>query len=115
MNQNFIPIVAIADITSACENPAGKLPTLGELNRFKPGYQKAVLAVAESIKAAGERPEEFRVAINEEGNDLLVFELWHKSALTFKNRNVVGNPGGKCRTVIYRISSNQVTSTRFWQ
>jgi hypothetical protein len=66
-------------------------------------------------KARGEFPEEFYADVKPDGHGVLVFHLWHKSALPIENMDVVGNPGGKCRDVIYDTESHRVRSTLFCQ
>ena len=115
MKHYRIAAAAVGLVSLACARAESKLPVLGEATRFQPNYREAAVAVAESIKANGERAEEFHVAVKDEGNGVLSFELWHKSALTFRNRNVAGNPGGKCRTVRYDLASHKVISSLLWQ
>jgi hypothetical protein len=83
---------------------------------FPAQYREAARAVALSLSQVGEDPKEFFAAIDSEsGGRVLVFHLWHTSAFEPQNVNVPGNPGGKCRNVIYDTESHKVTRTLFWQ
>jgi hypothetical protein len=44
-----------------------------------------------------------------------MFHLWHESAFLPENRNVVGNPGGKCRDVWYDPEKRTVVKVFWWQ
>lgn len=95
--------------------PETSLPLLSSLADFPPDIRQAATSVYESIKAKGEPPEEFRADVKPDGTNVLVFHLWHESAMYSGNRNAVGNPGGKCRDVLYDTQSRRVTGTFFWK
>jgi hypothetical protein len=98
-----------------CSRADTKGPVLGNPSGFPARYQSAAIIVADEIRRQGEDPREFQVGLEDRGNGELVFQLWHKSAAVPKNQIVLGNPGGKCRNVIYDTKSKRVTQTMFWE
>jgi hypothetical protein len=85
---------------------------LGDPGRFAAGLQEAIRTVAQTV----DQPQEFSVQIEPDLLDYnLVFHLWHKDAFLPENRNMVGNPGGKCRDVHYNREQKKVVRTLFWQ
>jgi len=102
---------------TAPTNPARpKPPPLANVDAFPEGYREAARTVAGALAQTGERAEEFYAEVEpQEGGQRLIFHLWHESAFEAENRNVVGNPGGKCRDVYYDARQHKVTQTLFWQ
>jgi hypothetical protein len=85
---------------------------LGTAEAFPERLRPAVLAVAKSVGA----PAEFWAQIEpDRKTGELVFHLWHQDAFLPANRDLLGNPGGKCRDVFVRRKDNQVTRSLFWQ
>lgn len=91
--------------------------SVGDLNLGQPEYfperlRGAVRAVAKSVGT----PAEFWAQIEpDRRTGELVFHLWQQDAFLPANRNMVGNPGGKCRDVYYSRKDRKVTRTLFWQ
>jgi hypothetical protein len=86
------------------------------VDAFPAEYREAVRTVAAALAEYGERAEEFQADVEpKEDGQILLFHLWHESAFEPRNRNVVGNPGGKCRDVRYDVKQRKVTQTLFWQ
>jgi hypothetical protein len=87
-----------------------QLPFLNQRD-LPPTYWDAALNVAAVLVAEKENPREFKAEI-EEKNGTYVFHLWHVSGL---GNPVVGNPGGKCRDIIYDLASRTASKSTFWQ
>jgi hypothetical protein len=107
---------------SGCSTAASKSqartkpPALVDTTAFPVQYQAAAQAVALSISQAGEDPKEFFAEVGSENDGrVLVFHLWHLSAFEPQYKLWVGNPGGKCRDVMYDAEARKVTQTLFWQ
>jgi hypothetical protein len=89
------------------------LPRLSEVASRYEGAAKAVVAVLVGEK---EKPKEFRAEIEEkEEGKVLVFHLWHDSAFMPENKRVIGNPGGKCRDIVYDVRNRKASQSLFWQ
>jgi hypothetical protein len=89
-----------------------KPPPLTQSAAFPQEYREAVLAVARYVGS----PQDFFAEIEpQKGGRELVFHLWHKSAFTPENIGAAGNPGGKCRDVVYDTKKHKVTQTWWWQ
>lgn len=95
---------------------AGLLP-LADPGAFPAKYRSAARAVADAVVDSGERPSEFFAEVEAGRPDgMIVFHLWHQSAWKPGNRGfVVGNPGGKCRDVLFDPKRGQVVETLAWQ
>lgn len=90
-----------------------QLPRLGEVPAK---YQVAAQAVAAVLADEGEEPKEFRAKVVEkDGGGTLVFHLWHDSAFTPEHAREIGNPGGRCRDVVYDVRSRKASQSVFWQ
>jgi len=97
------------------EDPA-KLPSPANPGSFPSSQQDAARAVAVALRERGEKPGEFHAqVVTEDAGNVLVFHLWHDSALTKQNRQAPGNPGGKCRDAYYDRRKKQVAKMLFWQ
>jgi hypothetical protein len=98
-------------------DPTRTKPTpIVSIDAFPAEYQEAAQAVAKSLVENDESVEEFYADVEpKEDGRILLFHLWHESAFEPRNRNVVGNPGGKCRDVRYDVRQRRVTQTLFWQ
>ena len=94
-----------------CSSTPESSPSLANVNDFQVEDRQAVKAVVASLLIEGENPAEFRAEIEGPQNGTLTFHLWHQSAFRPENRNVVGNPGGRCRDVKIDLKSNRVIST----
>lgn len=98
-------------VTSTKEKPLP--PRLSELPAR---YQYAAKAVASILVGEQEEPKEFRAEIEEkEEGEVLVFHLWHDSAYSPENDRVIGNPGGKCRDIIYDVKTSEASRSMLWQ
>jgi hypothetical protein len=74
------------------------------------------------LRQAGENPKEFTCDLEEfPKRGELVFHLWHESAFREmaaaeqQGFVIMGNPGGKCRDVLYSLTEQRVILTGFWQ
>ena len=88
--------------------PQTKPPPLTRTTPFPEQFRDAVRAVARYVRS----PQDFFAEIEpqKDGREL-VFHLWHKSAFTPENIGAAGNPGGKCRDVVYDTKKHRVTQT----
>jgi hypothetical protein len=85
---------------------------LTETGLFPEQYRKA----AEKVAKAVDKPEEFYSSVEEKkSTGELVFHLWHQDAFKSENKNVVGNPGGKCRDVHFDPEKGEVSKALWWQ
>jgi hypothetical protein len=83
---------------------------------FPAEYLEAARTVAASLEEQGESARAFSAEVEpKENGRILVFHLWHENAFEPQHRNTVGNPGGKCRDVLYDATRRKVTQTLFWQ
>lgn len=76
--------------------------------------RRAVAAARAELTRVLERPSDFYATV-QATDDLVLLELWHRSAFLPENCNDRGNPGGKCRTLGYDPKRDRITSTKFWQ
>lgn len=76
--------------------------------------QRALVAARAELQRVLEAPGEF-FAVVQATDDLVLLELWHRSAFSPEHCNELGNPGGKCRTFGYDPKRGRITSTKFWQ
>jgi len=88
--------------------PQTKPAPLTRTTAFPEQYRDAVRAVARYVGS----PQDFFAEIEpqKDGREL-VFHLWHKSAFTPEDIGAAGNPGGKCRDVVYDTKKHSVTQT----
>ena len=106
----------LASVPPASAQAQRRPPPLLKIAAFPEAYREAARAVAASVSHEGEKPSEFFAEIEpEKGGRILVFHLWHKSAFTRENIGSPGNPGGKCRDVLYDTKKHRVTQTWGWQ
>jgi hypothetical protein len=124
MRKRILPLLlfALASALAGCvptapiDRPRPKPTPLTDVDAFAAEHRDAVQAVAASLADGGDRPAEFYADLEpEQGGQALVFHLWHESAFEPRNRDTVGNPGGKCRDVRYDLRQRKVTQTVFWQ
>jgi hypothetical protein len=99
-----------------------KLPSPADPQAFPEDQRAAATAVAAWLLKDGEDPREFHARVHtEDGGNVLVFHLWHESALVAiekaakEGHFILGNPSGKCRNVYYNLKSNNVTHSLGWQ
>ena len=78
-------------------------------------YQEAAKSVAAVLASEKEDPREFKAEVQEKGETAYVFHLWHISAFTPGNKGAVGNPGGRCRDIVYDVKSRKASKSVFWQ
>lgn len=91
-------------------------PRIVDGEKFPAEYRQAAQDVAASLTQGGDDPAAFHAEVEKtEEGQVLVFHLWHESAFLPENRNVAGNPGGKCRNVWYDVKQNKVIEALFWQ
>lgn len=87
---------------------------LTELGGVSPEVSAAVPVVVAGLTRDGEVPSEF-YAVVREARGQLEFALWHFSAFLPENRDLIGNPGGKCRTFYYDSTTSRVVRKELWQ
>jgi hypothetical protein len=94
-----------------------KLPRLSVLSDFPQQYQRPARTVAAIVAKFGLNPDEYYVEVQaHEGDGLLHFQLWHQSALKQRDdSNLLGDPSGKCRTVLYDPHYDWVTKIYGWK
>jgi hypothetical protein len=90
-----------------------KLPPL--LADVAPNYPEAIVEVSRQLRSEGADPKEFRAEIEELNGTELIFRLWHQSAFLPEHQNSSGNPGGKCRDIVYDLKSGKASKSQFWQ
>ncbi len=114
----FLLVSAICgcSVTAPSSQPRAKATPLANIDAFAPEYREAARTVTATLEENGEKAEEFYADV-ETGEDgqVMVFHLWHESAFEPENRNVSGNPGGKCRDMRYDVGQRKVMQTLFWQ
>jgi hypothetical protein len=76
--------------------------------------QQALVAARAELRRVLEDPAEFFANV-QATDDVVLIELWHRSAFLPENCGVTGNPGDKCRTLAYDPTKGRITSTKFWQ
>ena len=84
---------------------------------FPQQYQKASRTVATAVTKGGLNPSEYYAEVgSNHGDGLLHFELWHQSALKQRDDlSTLGDPSGKCRTVLYDPEHDRVTKIYGWK
>jgi len=92
-----------------------EIPALLNQKDLPAKYREAAEQVAAALAAEKETPREFKAEVEEKGGRAYVFHLWHISAFTPENKGVVGNPGGKCRDIVYDLKSRTASKSMFWQ
>jgi len=85
-----------------------------DITKFPAEYRVAVETTAMYLKSKGEEPSEFHASNITQSSEIIILPLWHESAFKF-DKNVVGNPGGKCRNIEYDTKSKRVIREVFWQ
>jgi hypothetical protein len=90
-------------------------PGLKYLIELPAKYQKAAERVAAVLISEKEDPSQFKAEVEENGKETFVFHLWHISAFKAENAGAVGNPGGKCRDIVYDVKSGRASASMFWQ
>ena len=116
------PSVAAAPLASSAPEPKRRCITpeslgatpLTELKGGSDRERRAVVAARAELKRVLENPNDFYATV-QATDDLVLLELWHRSAFLPENCNEIGNPGGKCRTLGYDPKRDRITSTKFWQ
>ncbi|MGC4090657.1 MAG: hypothetical protein QM756_22845 [Polyangiaceae bacterium] len=118
------PAVSVAPVSAApsagsadkrCVTPeaVGAVPLM-ELKGATPKERQGVEGARVELRRVLEDPTQF-FAVVQATDDLVLIELWHRSAFSAEHCAEVGNPGGKCRTLGYDPRKGRVTSTKFWQ
>jgi len=117
---NILLVIVVSFLSSAVASAAedtygpesvGAIP-LVETQRFPEKYQNALAAVIAELKKDGEDPSDFSGGIVESQRGI-EFQLWHKTAFLPKNRYKVGNPGGRCLTMI--LENGTIARKLWWQ
>ena len=89
---------------------------LNMTEKFPAEFQDAARSVAQSIVEEGKDPKSFFVEVHvKSGGNIWEFALCHESAFAKENENMIGNPGGKCRTAVYDVQQKRVTRILAWQ
>lgn len=88
------------------------LPRLSDAIGLLP---EEVAKVQSDLTREGEDPAEFRVEVERvRDGEACILHLWHESAFLPESRNMVGNPGGRCRDIIY-YGPTQTRYSIFWE
>jgi hypothetical protein len=100
---------------------------LTEPNLFERGHREALTAVTEEVARDGgvaakyyaqvELPDEHVMSPCRlrDRKSYLVFHLWHVSAFRPENLNVLGNPGGKCMSMLYDERQKKIVKKWGWR
>jgi|688.fasta_scaffold354062_2 hypothetical protein len=115
---SLIAAILLGCATNYIVTPGGKrLPSLTNVAAFAPENQKALPVISEYLSGNGEQPDEFYVEVGYTlpKSGLVGYHLWHISAFSKKYKNVMGNPGGKCRDVYLDPAQTKVVSISWWQ
>ena len=73
-------------------------------------------SIRKAVIAGGEKPADFYVGAKVESRgEHLVFALWHRDAFLPENKNMLGNPGGKCRNALCVKKTSGFERFLFWQ
>ncbi|HUU03677.1 MAG TPA: hypothetical protein VM425_19735 [Myxococcota bacterium] len=73
-------------------------------------------SIRKAVIAGGEKPADFYVGAKVESrSEHLVFALWHRDAFLPENKNVTGNPGGKCRNALCLKKTSSFERFLYWQ
>jgi hypothetical protein len=108
--------VAVSSLAIPGSSREGSLgPLVGDGENIAKEHREAAKAVIVSLRDAGEEPSEFSCQIEASPKGELIFHLWHESAFRPENRDMRGNPGGRCRDVHYDPAQKKVTKTLWWQ
>jgi hypothetical protein len=67
-----------------------------------------------ALAAENEDPREFQAEV-EEKEGMVVFHLRHSSAFAAENIGAMGNPGGRCRDIVYDVKNRKSSRSIFWQ
>jgi hypothetical protein len=105
---------------NAKNSPVGERRVVFRFQDLPDKYQVAAGAVAEVLVREKHDPKEFRVRV-EEREKQWVFQLWHLSAFAAEREaaamgaGILGNPGGKCRNIVYDLESRKASGSGLWQ
>jgi hypothetical protein len=116
-----IALIVITTLTqTACEREHTLTPEevgarrLTEIDGLGPQEHSALQAAIGRLASEGAEAADFYLGPIEKRSDtLLELPLWYKSA--FEGPMVVGNPGGKSRTMVYDIERNTIVEDLLWQ
>jgi hypothetical protein len=73
-------------------------------------------SIRKAIVTGGEKPTDFYVGAKVESQDEhLVFALWQRDAFLPENKNLTGNPGGKCKNALCLKKTSSFERFLFWQ
>lgn len=114
-----LPVVLLVAVT-ACERShvltpeeVGATP-LSEIDSFAAEDRSAVKAAVDRLGASGVDAREFYLgAITQRSDGLRELPLWHRAA--FEEPMVVGNPGGRSRTLVFDPSTTSIVEDLAWQ
>jgi hypothetical protein len=110
-----LPVSGPPVVTAGSSREGSLGPLVGEGENIAKEHREAAKAVAASLRDAGDDPKEFSCQIEASAEGQLIFHLWHESAFLPENRDVRGNPGGRCRDVYYDPAQKKVVKTLWWQ
>jgi hypothetical protein len=103
-----------ASTASAVSRQETEKPSL--LSAMASKNPDAVRQVSAKLKEEGEDPSKFHTRIEEkDGGSILVFRLFHEDTFLSKNRNVVGNPSGKDREILFDSRTGKASRSSFYQ
>jgi len=86
---------------------------LVSVDAFPKDQQDILRAVAAELLRTGQQPTEFYVTVRKSSEGAKV-DLWHQTAFLPENRELEGNPGGRCFTM-YLDRDGRVSKKLKWQ
>ena len=133
LSEASLPAPKPVGVTTAQPAQAAEVPDdlkkghLTEPNLFERVHQDALAAVTEEVTRGGGVPEEYYAQVEPPDEDVVstlklrdrkaysVFHLWHISAFSPENRGVLGNPGGRCMSMLYDKRQRKVVEKWGWK
>jgi hypothetical protein len=82
---------------------------------FEPALREAVRAASSELIRQGDSPADFYAEVRKTPEGEIVLQLWHSDAFRPENRDTVGNPGGKCRTMYFDPGTHRIVRELRWQ
>src|SRR6185295_814291 len=79
--------------------------------------EDAIAQIIQRLEQEKENPKHFFVSIDpaRDKAGVWTFHLWHRSAFLTANWRMMGNPGGKCRDILYDVKAKRIDKVLFWQ
>lgn len=120
----LVVLVASLSLSLACSQTKGGPVLTPEavgarpMNRveaFEPDLREAVQAATAELLRKGDEVEEFYAEVRKAPEGQIVLQVWHTAAFQPQNRDMHGNPGGKCRTMFFDPGAHKITQELRWQ